>query len=422
MNNEQRDAYDCLDFATVDGEAYILEITDVPDSGELIIPSLSPDGSPVKAIEQSAFENCYELTSITIPEGVEYVGYGAFRACSGLKRVYFPSTVPEIRPLDFWGCASLECISVAEENENYKTVDGNLYTKDGTGLVRYAPGKTDECFRLPEGVCIIGACAFYGAKRLKRVILPEGLSEIGGGAFSGCQSLEAVNIPASVKTIYGDIFEDCQNLTSITVDERNESYSSINGHLYSKDGEVFLRYAPGKADECFKLPEGVKKIVKHAFSHSINPTRVEMPDSVCEIESDAFYFATGLTEIELSKGLKCIASSCFAHCAHLRKVKIPDGVKEIGCSAFSDCIRLGEIILPDSVEIIEKYAFTSCLELKNIHLPKSVKRISLDAFSSCYHLDAIFWGGTEKEWLDTGAEETRTDFSIMCPIFFNNKD
>ena len=55
-----------------------------------------PDG--VTSIESSTFNNCYSLASITIPSGVTSVGSGAFANCYGMREYHFLSTTPPTLP------------------------------------------------------------------------------------------------------------------------------------------------------------------------------------------------------------------------------------------------------------------------------------------------------------------------------------
>jgi hypothetical protein len=52
---------------------------------------ISPD---ISFIDNSAFSNCTQLTSITIPESVVYIGQRAFYNCSGLTGIYLKATTP----------------------------------------------------------------------------------------------------------------------------------------------------------------------------------------------------------------------------------------------------------------------------------------------------------------------------------------
>ena len=136
-----------------------------------------------------------------------------------------------------------------EKNKRYKSVDGNLYTKDGTVLVKYAEGKKDTAIEIPKGVTVIGYAAFYGCESLKSVVIPSGVKTIGYGSFYGCENLEnvvlpdgltfisshafyicssltSIEIPDSVTSIGEGAFADCPGLTNITVDVQNTVYHS----------------------------------------------------------------------------------------------------------------------------------------------------------------------------------------------------
>ena len=58
------------------------------------------------------------------------------------------------------------------------------------------------------------------------------------GTFDSCTNLTSVTIGDSVTFIGGSVFTYCTNLTSIIVDKGNQTYQSISGNLYSKDGKL----------------------------------------------------------------------------------------------------------------------------------------------------------------------------------------
>ena len=71
----------------------------------------------------------------------------------------------------FLSLPPMEEFVVNENNPNYKSIDGNLYNKDGTVLLQYAAGKKDEVFVVPEGVEEFKGTVFFGCLNLKKVIL-----------------------------------------------------------------------------------------------------------------------------------------------------------------------------------------------------------------------------------------------------------
>ena len=173
----------------------------------------------VTHINSDAFSYCKNLESIVIPESVTYIGCDAFSCCEKLESIVIPKSVTKIGVGAFSYCESLESITVDIQNPQYQSIDGNLYTKDGKTLVMYATGKKDESFIVPDGVTNIDAGVFYGVKSLKSIVIPESVTYINGSAFYGCENLE-----------------------SITVDTQNQQYQSIDGNLYTKDGQTVLMY------------------------------------------------------------------------------------------------------------------------------------------------------------------------------------
>ena len=112
----------------------------------------------VTSIGGSAFKRCSGLTSITLPESVTSIGDYAFSYCSGLTTITLPESVTSIGDCAFLGCANLEGIVVSEENLVYSSLDGVLYNKDKTELLKWPDKKLSVT--IPESVTSIGESAF----------------------------------------------------------------------------------------------------------------------------------------------------------------------------------------------------------------------------------------------------------------------
>lgn len=127
--------------------------------------------------------------------------------------------------------------------------------------------------------------------------------------------------------------------------------------------------------ETFNIPDRIKKIGKHSFSHNDELEYITLPDNIELIQSYAFY-----------------------NCKNLKEINIPQKVKKISFFCFGDCESLEEITLPEGIKTIEPWAFSSCLNLKKIYLPKSLEQIEAAAFNGCKNLKDIFYAGTIEEW------------------------
>ena len=104
-----------------------------------------------------------------IPDSVTSIGHWAFSGCSSLTSIVIPDSVTSIGQHAFYHCNALASITVNANNPNYKSSDGNLYTKDGKTLIQYAVGKTDKTFTVPDGVTSIGDRAFDSCTALKDI-------------------------------------------------------------------------------------------------------------------------------------------------------------------------------------------------------------------------------------------------------------
>lgn len=99
----------------------------------------------------------------------------------------------------FAGCTSLVIIEVDENNKNYKSIDGNLYSKNGASLLRYAIGKKDVSFTIPDHVTRIYKLAFGDCTSLISVVIPTSVKTIDMWAFGNCTSLTNIYFEGTVE-------------------------------------------------------------------------------------------------------------------------------------------------------------------------------------------------------------------------------
>ena len=165
--------------------------------------------------------------TFSIPDGVTSISGYAFYGCTSLTGVTIPDSVTSISSYAFYGCSSLTSIDVDPNNAYYKSIDGNLYNKDGKTLIKYAPGKTDTAFSILDGVTSIGSYAFSGCTSLANVTIPDSVTSINYYAFAYCSSLASVIIPDSVTYIDYCAFAYCSSLSTINYRGTQAQWNAI---------------------------------------------------------------------------------------------------------------------------------------------------------------------------------------------------
>ena len=247
------------------------------------------ENSELTSIGTSAFSGCESLTSITFGENSQLTSIGnyAFSNCSSLTSIEIPSKVTNIGGEVFRNCSSLMDIAVDNENLSYESIDGILFSKDGTTIICYPMGKPNLSYTIPLNV-----------------------TGIGDYAFSGCSNLTSVIVKKNVVNIKSTAFKECNNLIDIIVDRENSHYNSIDGVLFSRDGEKIICYPAGKTETTYTIPEGVTSIGESAFRGCSSLTSIEVPSSVTSIGDYAFAFCSHLEDITiLSRDVEIYDSS-----------------------------------------------------------------------------------------------------------------
>lgn len=170
---------------------------------------------------------------------------------------------------------------------------------------------------------------------VKEVVVPEGIIELDGELFECFLSLRKISIPASVEYISPVCISRCDALYEIAVDPSNEHFTTVDGHLFSKDKKTLLKAATARVGERFSIPEGIEKIGESALEFCAQIVELLLPDTVTEIGKRAFSGCTALKYIRLPQGLKVIGNFAFSGCNSLSQINIPSSVERFGYNAFS---------------------------------------------------------------------------------------
>lgn len=315
--------------------------------------------SKVDSIGEAAFAYCEKLESIDLGESLVYIGPCVFWSCSSLNTIDLPSTVEHFSSYPtgtLAGCSSLTAVNVDENNENYASVDGVLYSKDLTVLIACPPAYEKETLSIPEGAEMIYAGAIYD-----------------------CTNLKEINVPSTVEYIGDEAIYICSGLTAVNVDENNNYYASVDGALYTKDLRTLMLCPAAK--ETFVTLDETETILEGAFCRCYNLTQIELSKNVEELENvnnQPFHQCTNLREIKVSEDNPFYASAdgilytkdfstLYACPPGIDNVEILDGVKSIGRLAFGSCDKIEILVIPNSVtEIGERAIDSDCNNLTTI--------------------------------------------------------
>jgi hypothetical protein len=187
----------------------------------------------ITGIGERAFAECSGLTNITIGKGVTEIRGGAFYHCDALTNVTISSAVTNIIGTAFLYCQALKSINVHTNSKAYRSLDGVLFDKDQTTLVRWPAGKA-ATYRVPNGVTKIGPNAFQSCHGLTNITLPQSLADIGDYAFDG-SNLSAITIPNNVTNIGECAFQHCE-LRTLTIPDSVTTigYAAFSGCSLTK--------------------------------------------------------------------------------------------------------------------------------------------------------------------------------------------
>ncbi len=359
-------------------------------------------GNSVTNIGGYAFSNC-ALTSITIPESVTSIGYAAF-ACSSLTSVVWNAKNCE-SVSELFGVSA---VTSASNNNIIDVVFGDSVEHIPAYL--FMRSKHIKEVTIPNSVHTIGEGAFSNCSSLTSATIGNSVTNIGNRAFSGCSSLTSITIPNSVTSIGDGAFSGCSSLSSITIPD---SITSI--------GEDAFYGCSSLTD--ITIPNSVTSIGDNAFSYCSSLTSVTIPNSVTSIGDHAFYDCTSLvsvvwnatnytsdayyvfdsdtpyqiTSFVFGDSVKYIPSFLCGGMSSLTSITIPNSVTSIGDKAFSGCSSLSSITIPNSVTSIGEYAFRGCESLSSVVIGNSVTKIRTETFKDCSSLTSVTIGKKVKE-------------------------
>ncbi|MBQ8416173.1 MAG: leucine-rich repeat domain-containing protein [Clostridia bacterium] len=179
---------------------------------ELTLPA-SCQGNSYR-IYENAFKKSNNLTSVTIPDGVETIGKSAFAYCPNLTNVTISSDVTSIGESAFEDCSELLSVTVSP---GLKEIGASAFKKC-TNLTS---------IEIPNSVTSIGHDAFYDCESLAGITIPNGITTIASYTFFDCSSLTSVILPNSVTNIEEAAFHFLENITAVFYGGTEDEWENI---------------------------------------------------------------------------------------------------------------------------------------------------------------------------------------------------
>ena len=415
----------------------------------------------VKTIDAYAFQYS-GLKAVTLPDGLEKIGYGAFIS-SSIESIKIPASVTNLGTLVFSKCKSLTSV-VFEDSITIKEIPGSAFSS----------ASSLTSIEIPESVETIGSAAFSYCTSLKNVSISDKITRVGNDAFNntailksmlysngvkyldgwavdlkygvenivikeGTKGLEdgffnfdsvikTISLPASLQYVGEQSFLSSENIVSVTVADNNNYYSSLDGILYNKEKTELIYYPKGKTDESFTAPKTVKVIYDCAFYQS-SVKNVVLPEGLEKIGNSAFWSNKALESINFPSTLLDVGDNAFEYCSVLDGIALPDGITHIGVSAFyntkyyddrnnwtdygnvlinngwllqmyTDSLVSTTLTIAEGIKGLADnvFTYTNINQFTAISLPKSLKYVGESALQSLYLATDIYYASSKDDF------------------------
>jgi hypothetical protein len=216
------------------------------------LESINLEDSSVVYINQSAFEGCVMLGTVTFPLTVQYIGQRAFVGCSTLESIVIPAAVREISDSTFDECTKLNSVTFAE---------GSMLRRIGMYAFQKTALKRAD---FPQQLVEIGAYAFNGCAALESIDSLVNVGRIGDNAFARCNALLSI-VLIGVESIGNYVFAGCSSLRDVTI---CSNVTNFGRGIFEQSGVQRILFTHAFTES-------------HSFVHVFGGTQ---PQNGCQIE------------------------------------------------------------------------------------------------------------------------------------------
>ena len=396
---------------TVDGYTYDLaEVTYNACESNSNLKTVDLSRLSLKVINEYAFKGCSALNRIILNSSTPLsIRKEAFANCTSLTTLNLTSNVSVFYASAVNGCSNLETITVSTLNKHLCDVNGIVYSKDKTELVRRPPGHNTTIFNhssFPSTLKEIGFEAFATCKKIRMVHIPYGVKSI-RMCFQECTGLTTLQIPSSATDFgYGTFgfipnltylycnlstppsgmpygpYSSAPRLTLYVPDEAIEAYKNarywstwkyIKGGAFdvtTNDAMETLRYTihSNKAETINGNSYAGRAMLVYAPDPTVYSQTYAVPDHVT-LANGKKYAVTAINSNVCSGGMRASAT-----------LRLGANVDSIFSNAFQGKTMLTGLKLNSKLTYIGVNAFYDCRIANDLALPYGFKKLSSGAF------------------------------------------
>lgn len=351
-------------------------------------------------------EHCFEITNVTISDGVTSIGSYAFCYCS-VKSITLPFGLKHIGSSAFFNCPNIQQINIPDSVEYIDPY-------------AFSCCKGLHTVQLPASLTLISEELFAECDNLRNLSIPDTVTEIGANAFLRCKAFSLETLPSGIQRIGAAAFENCGNIESLALPGTLESIgeAAFNGTAIDKASFAGTpeRWTAIGGDACCIARDKIDFLEhtcnfsgweydehKHWQSCTCGKTQNEGEHTgdgdTCTVCDAALSEALGSGSIDgglswslsrsgaltISGSGKMPDFSSVANAAPWDKQKdkiqsavIESGVQSISGGAFSGCTALEKVSISDTVAQIDLNAFDGCTALAEFEVAADNKAFSSD--------------------------------------------
>ena len=315
------------------------------------------------------------IKNVVMECGMDIASY-AFQDCTNLTTVTMPDTVEDIRSCAFKNTPKLTSVKLSA---NLDFISTNAFSHSGLTAIE-----------LPESLTGIGTHAFEFTP-LTSIEIPDSV-ELSQGAFYYCADLASVKLPADLEELIPLLFQGCTSLKTIDLPE---TITVIGRQAFSHSGLTAI-----------EIPDSVVLIDDNAFSECLSLEYVKLPASLEEAGWRCFQDCDKLSTIVMPEGIDTnFGQWFFLSCDSLTNLDFHTS-PIIGMAMYGNCNGLTVLNIPECVTTISDFAFNYCDNLIYATIPESVVTVGNAAFSHCDNLNAIAFRGDAPAFAAVAFQDT----------------